>query len=62
MGIVTKAVSYKHENAPHLWIVYDTILGYMEEEWRVKRIGKILEMWNICEYTSIKELNSLGTP
>ena len=27
-----------------------------------QRIGKILEMWNICEYTSTKELNSLGTP
>ena len=62
MGIVTKAVSYKQKNTSHLWIVYNTILGYMEEEWRVKRIWKILEMWNICEYTSIKELNSLGTP
>ena len=32
MGIVAKVVSYKWKNALHLWIVYDTFLGYMEEE------------------------------
>ena len=43
MGIVTKAVSYKQKKAPHLWIVYDTIMGYMEEEWRVKEYEKYWE-------------------
>ena len=62
IGIVTKVVSHKQKNASYLWIVYNTILGHREEEWRVKRIGKILEMWNVCECTSIKEFNSLGTP
>ena len=60
MGIITKVVSYKFKNTSYLWIVYN-ILEYREEELRVKRIGKILEMWNIYEYTSIKELNSSWT-
>ena len=36
IGIVTKVISYKQKNASYLWIVYNTILRYREEEWRVK--------------------------